>query len=60
METMLELSRHALEGVEVLFAFAVTGLLSLGLVHAHQAAARGGHGSAPTAPAPTRNAAPDL
>jgi hypothetical protein len=41
METMLELSRHALEGVEVLFAFGTTALLGVGLMHAHQASQHG-------------------
>lgn len=55
METMLELSRHALEGVEVLFAFGTTALLAVGLLHAHQAAQRG-RGDAPSAAIPTQNA----
>jgi len=41
METMLELSRHALEGVEVVFAFGTTALLAVGLLHAHQSAQHG-------------------
>lgn len=49
METMLELSRHALEGVEVLFAFGTTALLGVGLMHAHQAAQHGPADRTPSA-----------
>lgn len=38
MDTLLEAGRYALEGVEVLFAFATAAILSLGLLHAHHAA----------------------
>ena len=38
METLLEAARHGLEGIEVLFAFATAAALSVGLLHAHQAA----------------------
>lgn len=48
MDTLLEASRYALEGVEVLFALATAALLSVGLLHAHQAAQHAGH-DAPTA-----------
>jgi len=57
METMLELSRHALEGVEVVFAFGTTALLAVGLLHAHQASQHG-RTDAPSPIAPTRNAGP--
>ncbi|HET7462051.1 MAG TPA: hypothetical protein VFJ82_12420 [Longimicrobium sp.] len=57
MDTLLEAGRHALEGIEVLFALATAGLLSVGLVHAHQAAQRGApDASRPALPADT---APD-
>lgn len=55
METMLELSRHALEGVEVLVALGTAALLGVGLLHAHQAAQHG-HGDVP--PANAHDAAP--
>ena len=57
MDTLLEAGRYALEGIEVLFALATAGLLSLGLVHAHQAAQRGANDT-PTAVLPA-DAAPD-
>jgi len=41
MATLLELGRHALEGVEVLVAFATTGLLGAGLIYSRNAAAHG-------------------
>ena len=41
MDTLLEAGRYALEGVEVLFAFATAAVLSVGLVHAHHAARQG-------------------
>lgn len=43
MDTLLEAGRYALEGVEVLFAFATAAILSLGLVHAHHSAQHGAH-----------------
>jgi len=57
MDTLLEAGRHALEGIEVLFAFATTALLSVGLVHAHRAAQHGTH-DAPR-PALPADAAPE-
>jgi hypothetical protein len=38
MDTLLETGRYALEGVEVIFAFATAAILSLGLVTAHRPA----------------------
>jgi hypothetical protein len=38
MATLLEVARHALEGVEVLVAFATTGLLGAGLIYSRNAA----------------------
>ena len=35
MGTLLEIGRHALEGVEVLFAFATMGALAAGMVFSH-------------------------
>lgn len=37
MEAVLEAARHALEGFEVLVAFATTATLGLGLLAAHRA-----------------------
>jgi len=57
METLLEAGRHALEGVEVLFAFATAATLGLGLFTAHHAAR---HAGAEPPPAPlVSDAAPD-
>lgn len=39
MLALLDIGRYALEGVEVLTAFATTGLLAIGLYHAHRAQA---------------------
>ena len=35
MGTLLEIGRHALEGVEVLFAFATVAALGAGMVFSH-------------------------
>jgi hypothetical protein len=43
MGSLLEVARYGLEGIEVLFAFAVTGLLGIGLIHARQAEAAQRH-----------------
>ena len=37
MESLLEGARHALEGLEVLIAFATTATLGMGLLAAHRA-----------------------
>jgi len=38
MGTLLEVARHALEGVEVLVALATTGLLGVGLIYSRNSA----------------------
>ena len=38
MGTLLEVGRHALEGVEVLFAFATVAALGAGMVYSHDRA----------------------
>jgi len=39
MGSLLEVARYGLEGFEVLFACAATGLLGIGLIHARHAEA---------------------
>jgi hypothetical protein len=51
MDTLLEAGRYALEGVEMLFAFGTAALLSVGLLHAHQAAQHGAHDTHVAVPA---------
>jgi hypothetical protein len=58
METLLEAGRHALEGIEVLFAFATAATLGLGLVTAHHAA-RHSAGEPPAAPGALHDAPQD-
>jgi hypothetical protein len=47
MVTLLEIGRHALEGVEVLFAFATVAALGAGMVFSHHRNVSEGDETAP-------------